>query len=557
MVDEIENNQNLTIHMTSSVKWESYDETTSQIEENIRRQVLSSKREIHSLMPYPNPYVSSCPIGLSQIISHFEQKVCGVKTSEKSYLIKPGQLARRWRTSLECATRTLNKTEQRALRNWTRVQGDRRFRPTYLQLRYPRINCVMYCDVKYGPCKSLEGNTCLAVYATKFQWAKAYPLSEEKYVSHSLTNLFRDVGFPAAIIPDSAASLTKGEFKKVASRAQVSIYPLEPYNPNQSTAEDMIREATRLYQRFMTARNIPKVLWDRVFAYCLEIRSHMALGLPIQNGECGKTILQGHTADISHIADFSMYDWCWTFSPRNSNQDRKQLAQWLGPSFDVGGEVCYALLTAKAQVIIRSSVSPLKKEEIEADDVKDMKRNFTVELNERLQNKLNESEQSETIETMDYDRYSIPVEDTSPSFVEYEDDENDVFKLHEIGEEMEQVEFDKYISSTIRMMEDDMEKVGVIRGRKRGADGKFIGKFNVNPILDTSVYEVEFEDGKVECYYANQIAESILEESEMDSNISHHNSDFVDHRKTDKAVTEDDAYTIVKGKRVSKRTVKG
>jgi len=208
MVDEIENNQNLTIHMTSSVKWESYDETTSQIEENIRRQVLSSKREIHSLMPYPNPYVSSCPIGLSQIISHFEQKVCGVKTSEKSYLIKPGQLARRWRTSLECATRTLNKTEQRALRNWTRVQGDRRFRPTYLQLRYPRINCVMYCDVKYGPCKSLEGNTCLAVYATKFQWAKAYPLSEEKYVSHSLTNLFRDVGFPAAIIPDSAASLT-------------------------------------------------------------------------------------------------------------------------------------------------------------------------------------------------------------------------------------------------------------------------------------------------------------------------------------------------------------
>ena len=69
------------------------------------------------------------------------------------------------------------------------------------------------------------------MYATKFQWAMAYPLSEEKYVSHSLTNLFRDVGFPAAIIPDSAAS-TKGEFKKVAGRAQVPIYPLEPYNPN-------------------------------------------------------------------------------------------------------------------------------------------------------------------------------------------------------------------------------------------------------------------------------------------------------------------------------------
>ena len=101
--------------MTSSVKWKPYDETTNQIEEKVRRQVLSSGREIDSFITYPNPFVSSCPIGLSHNISHFEQKVCGVKTSGKSYLINPEQLARRWRTSLECATRPLNKTEQRAL----------------------------------------------------------------------------------------------------------------------------------------------------------------------------------------------------------------------------------------------------------------------------------------------------------------------------------------------------------------------------------------------------------------------------------------------------------
>jgi len=40
-------------------------------------------------------------------------------------------------------------------------------------------------------------------------------------VHHSLSHLFRDVGFRTALIPDSAASLTKGKFKKVASRAQV------------------------------------------------------------------------------------------------------------------------------------------------------------------------------------------------------------------------------------------------------------------------------------------------------------------------------------------------
>jgi len=118
-----------------------------------------------------------------------------------------------------------------------------------------------------------------------------------------------------------------------------------------------------------------------------------------------------------------MYDWCWTLSPSNSNQEIKQLTRWLGPSFNVGGEMCYELLAAKAQVIIRSSVSPLKKEEINGEDIREMKRSFTTELNQRLENNQNDSEHSETVETMDYTNYSIPIEDSSPSFTEYEDDE--------------------------------------------------------------------------------------------------------------------------------------
>ena len=77
-----------------------------------------------------------------------------------------------------------------------------------------------------------------------------------------------------------------------------------------------------------------------------------------------------------------------------------------------------------------------------------MKKNFTVESNERLQNKFNESKQSETMETMDYSKLSIPVEDSTPSFTKYEDEE-DVSRSSDINEEEDQVEFDKYISSTI------------------------------------------------------------------------------------------------------------
>ena len=37
-----------------------------------------------------------------------------------------------------------------------------------------------------------------------------------------------------------------------------------------------------------------------------------------------------------------------------------------------------------------------------------------------------------------------------------------------------------------------------------------IGKANVNPILDTRKYEVEFEDGTIEILSANVLAENIL-----------------------------------------------
>jgi len=106
-------------------------------------------------------------------------------------------------------------------------------------------------------------------------------------------------------------------------------------------------------------------------------------------------------------------------------------------------------------------------------------------------------------------------------------------------------------------MEDNTEHVGIIKGRKRGPDGKFISKFNENPILDTSIYEIEFQDDRVESYFANQIVECILNESEVQSNISHHIKDFVDHRKGAKALTKNEAFLKVRGKLIPKRTTKG
>jgi len=175
----------------------------------MRHHVQSQSREVYTLSSRTNPYISSCPYPLSQILSNEPKgRVSGVSTKGKTYNIKLEQLARWWRISLECARCTIDKTEQRALRDWSRVQGDRRFRPTQMQLDTHELTA------KFGPCRSLEGNKCLAVYAMRFQWAKAYPLSEERHVHQSLSYLFRDDGFPRALIPDGASSLTRGELRR-------------------------------------------------------------------------------------------------------------------------------------------------------------------------------------------------------------------------------------------------------------------------------------------------------------------------------------------------------
>ena len=106
-------------------------------------------------------------------------------------------------------------------------------------------------------------------------------------------------------------------------------------------------------------------------------------------------------------------------------------------------------------------------------------------------------------------------------------------------------------------MENNTEHVGIIKGRKRGPDGKFIGKSNENPILDTSVYEIEFQDWRVESYFANQIVECILDESEANANITHDIKYFVDHRRDSKALNNDETSLRVKGKTIPKRTTKG
>ena len=77
-------------------------------------------------------------------------------------------------------------------------------------------------------------------------------------------------------------------------------------------------------------------------------------------------------------------------------------------------------------------------------------------------------------------------------------------------------------------------------------NGKVIGTFDNNPILNSMIYECEFPDGVTKQYAANIIAENILQSVDSQGYSSHALDSIVDCKKDGSAVTKENAYITSK-----------
>ena len=548
------------VHMTCDAPWQPYNDVDAQNEDILRAALTNetiydrSSRHIQALAQC-SPALSS-PTFTRQVLST-NTHASAIQSRRRKGTVTKEQLARRWRCGLDVAERTLKKTTQRAVRDFTHATGGRRIKPTTYQLRYPRLRTPMYTDTLHGPCKSWEGNKYLAIYCTKFQWCRGYPLRTKNESHYSLDKLFRAVGFPSTMIPDNALELTQGEFRKKLQSAQVDLHPIEAYSPNLNAAEDCIRELKRMFRRAMNARNIPAVFWDRVIMWCAEVRSHMALNHMELDGEVPATVISGDTSDISYIAEFSIWDWVWYITPADHATQNKRLGRWLGPSFDVGDSLCYAVLTDTVQVVHRTSVFPMSTEDANNESIGEMKAEFTRKLNAKLGDRIATLDQLEQ-------NGSLAIEEGMPSMIEdvpkhelYSDDDMAELAPLQEADETSPVDYDKYIATKVQIPVGDKMMFGTVRNRKRDAEGNYVGHTNQNPILDTALYEVEFEDGAVEPFYANQIADAIYARVDDDGYTMFEVDDIVDHKRDGTAIRADDGFTMLRGRRIPKRTTKG
>ena len=81
---------------------------------------------------------------------------------------------------METARKTMDKTTQLSVKNFTESMGRRRLKPIHCQLKYRRLRCEMFVDVYKAKCKSLRGNRVATVYCTPFHWIRFDPTPEER-----------------------------------------------------------------------------------------------------------------------------------------------------------------------------------------------------------------------------------------------------------------------------------------------------------------------------------------------------------------------------------------
>ena len=81
-----------------------------------------------------------------------------------------------------------------------------------------------------------------------------------------------------------------------------------------------------------------------------------------------------------------------------------------------------------------------------------------------------------------------------------------------------------------------------VKKRLRYKDGLPIGRAHNNPILDTRMYEVEYNDRHKASLASNSIAENIFDQVDGDGNRHVIFQEIVDHRYDSKEVKEKDAF---------------
>ena len=373
----------------------------------------------------------------------------------------------------------------------------------------PLLRGDFYTDTMDGRCKSLNGNRYAQIMANKDFFAVAYPMTNKSGAGDSLRQFINEYGRPEKLTFDGSQEQCgkKTEFMQNVRKYSINYHVTEPYRPNHNFAEGVIREIRKKWYRIMVRKSVPQRLWDYGLQWACDIQnrtSNTARGL---DGRCPLERVSGESVDISEYLDFGFYDWVWYRD--NAGLGVTKLGRWLGVSHRIGTIMSFWILTSSGKVLSRTTVQRVTNLELQVDENKAKCVAFTTAIDQQVGgNDL--APHDEGGELILSDDWEDPEFD--PIFMEEFGTTTNDPKLNEADQDFTpDVYDDTYLNMELALPREGAEvQFGRVVKRLRDKDGLPIGTANDNPILDSRMYEVEFQDGHRASMAANAIAENLF-----------------------------------------------
>ena len=499
---------------------------------------------------------SKTPIDLlpeAKQFSELLERTVSMATSHEKHAIDSEHLSRKWGIGYKTAQRTLRVTTQRGVRVTSGGAVERRFPTGDRALRYRRLPFQVYHDILKATIPSHKGNTCSEIYATDFGWSRNFPMKRESEVSQTLDLFFHRYGVPETLLSDGALALTQGKFKRTASQASCILKQTEAHSPWMNRAESEIREIKRLAARWKVKSGSPGAFWDDAIQLASLVRSNTAHDMYQLDGQTPETVALGQTADISHICEFSWYEWVYfRDTTPNFPNDKEQLGRWLGPTVpEVGATMCAKILKENGNVLHRSTYRPLTKEERANEACAAARRNFDIKIQQRYGKPTTESS---ILEQESNDQRSVSV--LTPEYDAYSDG-HEHHERHDDVDNYDIETYDSYLTAQVLLPKGDETLRAEVLRRKTDHHGNPIGRAHTNPILDTRLYEVRFPDGEIQEFTANTIAENLYAQTDDEGRTHVLMKDIIDHKANKHAIKRGADFITHNGRRHRRPTTKG
>jgi hypothetical protein len=212
----------------------------------------------------------------------------------------------------------------------------------------------------------------------------------------------------------------------------------------------------------------------------------------------------------------------------------------------------YWILTKAAKVITRPTVQHVTITDMDQDPIKNAVTAFNTSIAERLLDE-NFAINEPGIFYIDDDEANNDDENLIPTEEEY----GDMLQTPKL--DINDIEtFDKYLNSEFVVDRGGEQVRAKVIKRARSDSGYPIGTAHVNPMLDTRQYECVTEDGTVERYTANIIAENIYAQCDDEGKQYTILDEIIEHSKDGNAIDITNGFTIsANGNRVPKKTTRG